>query len=63
MESIPYFGELGFACPTYANPSDYLMEITHLETPKSEKDLEKIELFNKNYQEKNLIQVKKEMRK
>lgn len=62
MDSISYFSEIGFKCPTYANPADFLMEITHLENPKTEKDLEKTETFNKAYEEKNLEDVKTEMR-
>ena len=34
-----------------------------MDTPKTEKDLKKLNIFNTAYEEKNLEEVKKEMRK
>ena len=34
-----------------------------MDTPKTEKDLNKLNIFNTTYEEKNLEEVKKEMRK
>lgn len=33
--AVNYFSVMGFNCPTYSNPSDYFMQITHLESKKN----------------------------
>lgn len=45
-----YLSSIGYQCPPYVNPADYVMKLLQVEYPKSPEEEERIQKLLQNYQ-------------
>ena len=48
-QSAKYFRNMGFRMPKFSNPADTYMRILAVGYPKTQKDIDKLEFFNRTY--------------
>jgi hypothetical protein len=50
-DATSYFSQIGYKCPRFANPADFMIRLVQIEYPKGPEEEKRIEFFVNKYNE------------